>query len=433
MIMEMKRILSFIVIFTFFIFLSLSSQALANGVLLESVGPISTGRGATNIAHADNGSMVRDNPAGLANITSDKIELNADLFSFSMHYQDPQNNDEEGKEPIFTLPSFFYTKRLNKTPLGIGVGVFNSAGYSTEYNLIHPNYGTQKYFSYSSLSKILMGAGYKFGDRFSLGLGMGASYSQVKLELPYTFQTGALKGIPALINMKGDDWTYTWNLGAQWQIFSKTTLGLAYRSQDTFNMHGDLDMDIPALAQTGPDTTAHYDLDFDFRWPRSLGLGLLHRLTDKHTLSFDVMWIDWSSAFDDLTLKLSNGDNAAFNSQTGKNPQDTLPLDWKDGYSFRLGYEQLLTPGDTLRFGYLYSQSPVPDSTLVPMIPGILTHMLSVGYSREWKNWSFNLAYLYAFPSKQSVGTSKIVGGDFDSSSLKQSLHCLCLGVGYRI
>ncbi|MGA1790297.1 MAG: OmpP1/FadL family transporter [bacterium] len=420
----MKRILYSTLILILLISIFIVSQALANGVLLESVGTTSTGRGATDIAYSDNGIMVHNNPAGLADLEDDRIEITTELISFSMHYQDPQN-DEEGKEPLCFLPSLFYMKHFDEIPLGIGFGIFSSAGYSTDYDLVHldPNYGTQKYFSYSSLSKLLVGAGYKIKEGFSLGMGIGASYSKVELEMPYTFQTGAMAGTPALINMDADDWSYTWNMGAKLDISSKTSLGVTYRSKDSFDMHGDLDLNIPGLG------AAHYAVDFDFCWPQSAGIGILHHLTQNHRLSFDVVWIDWSSAFDDLTLKLSNGNNVAFPLEA----KDTLPLAWKDSYSFRLGYEQLLTPVDTLRLGYIYIKNPVPDDTLTPMIPGILTNMITIGYGREWKNWIFNLAYLYAFSNTQSVGTSRIIGGDFDSSSVKESLHCFSFGIAYRL
>ena len=111
--------------------------------------------------------MVHNNPAGLAKLESDKIEITTELISFSMHYKDLQN-DEEGKEPVCLLPSLFYMKHFDGIPFGIGVGIFSSAGYSTDYDLVHPVYGVQRYYSYSSLSKILVGAGYKFRDNFSL-------------------------------------------------------------------------------------------------------------------------------------------------------------------------------------------------------------------------------------------------------------------------
>ena len=131
---------------------------------------------------------------------------------------------------------------FNELPFGIGLGIFSSAGYSTEYDLVHPAYGRQKYFSYSSLSKILLGVGYKITDQWSFGIRPGPSYSKVELELPYTFQTGPLAGIPALLELEADAWSYTWNVGVQWDISSKTTLGLTYRCQDAFDMYGDLDM-----------------------------------------------------------------------------------------------------------------------------------------------------------------------------------------------
>ncbi|MGA1868340.1 MAG: OmpP1/FadL family transporter [bacterium] len=413
-----------------------TAHVMANGVLLESIGTMSTGRGATNIAYSDNGTMVYDNPAGLAHLTKDTMEFSTEFLSFSMHYKDPQN-DEEGSEPVCILPSLFYMKHFNDRPLGIGVGIFSSAGYSTEYDLSHPLYGTQDYSSYSSLSKILIGAGYKINDHLSVGLSVGPSYSKVELKLPYTFQTDPLAQIPvpALIDLKADGWSYTWNIGAQWDISAQSTVGIIYKSKDLFDMQGDLDMDIPALAAQTSDTSAHYDLDFDFKWPQSVGVGVLQRLTEKHRLSFDCIWIDWSSAFDKVVLKLSKGDNDYYNTNplVGTSPRDTLPLDWKDSYSFRLGYEQLLTPKDTLRCGYLYSQSPVPDRTLTPLIPGILNHMISVGYSREIKNWRLSVAYLYAFCSKQSVEESAIIGDDFDASSVKESLHCVSVGVAYQL
>ena len=96
-----------------------------------------------------------------------------------------------------------------------------------------------------------------------------------------------------------------------------------------------------------------------------------------------------------------------------------------------MGYEYLLNMADTLRFGYIYHRNPVPDSTLVPVIPGILEHLVSVGYGRHWKNWNFDVAYQYTFGSRQSVGTSDILGGDYDDSSVDIDAHVLTLGVQY--
>ncbi|MGA1826025.1 MAG: OmpP1/FadL family transporter [bacterium] len=409
------------------------AHALANGVLMNCIGPASTGRGGTNIAHADNSAMIHDNPAALANMDGAQAGLSLDFITLPMEYTDP-SNDESAKDTLSTLPSCAYMKPYGTLPMGIGIGFYNPAGFSADYDLLHP-YGEQRYYSKASLSKVLLGAGMKINNALSLGIAMGAAYSKLELELPYTFQTGTLAGTPALIDLEGDKWIFTWNVGAQWDISENTVLGLTYRCQDQFSMSGDLDIDIPPIGL--PDTSAHYKARFTLTWPQSVGAGLWHRMNDNHKLSCDIVWVNWSSAFDEWTLKMSESDNAGYDAAAGTTPQDTLPLNWKDSYSFRLGYEYLLNPKsasrkDTIRFGYIYDKSPVPDSTLTPLVPGILTHMLTIGYGRELGNWALNCAYLYSFKSEQSVGTSEIQGGDFDSSSVAISTHFFSLGIGYK-
>jgi long-subunit fatty acid transport protein len=184
------------------------------------------------------------------------------------------------------------------------------------------------------------------------------------------------------------------------------------------------------------DRTAHYKVGFDLRWPQILGAGVKHIYKTNHRISFDVLWIDWSSAFSELKFELSEGDNPQLNGivsmMTGSDSvQDTFPLHWKDSYSLRLGYEYFLNAKDTLRFGYIYNENPVPSSTLTPLIPGIIKHEVTLGYGRTWDKWAFNVSYLYAFKSEQSVNNSEILGGDFDQSTVRVSAHFLSLRFQY--
>jgi long-subunit fatty acid transport protein len=395
------------------------SSSLANGVLLDAKGPITLGRGGTNIAHSDNGILIHDNPAALARLQGKNIEGALDMLMFPMNYKNT-NNNKKGEDQAFFLPTFAYTHNVQQSRFGMGAGVYNPAGFSAEYNLNHPLYGEQKYFSNASLTKILLGAGYNITDKWSFGVGFGPAYTNMELELPYPFQTGLLLGNTALIDMEGDDWALTWNLGTQLEVSSNTTLGLSYVCQDKFRVQGDLDAEVPGVA-------AHYKVDLDFSWPQILGAGVKHLLKKNQSISFDVLWIDWSSAFNELKFELSEGDNAGLPTSY----QDTFPLHWKDSYSLRLGYEYFLNDKDTLRFGYIYNENPVPSSTLTPLIPGILKHEVSLGYGRTWEKWAFNVSYLYAFKSEQSVSNSEIKGDDFSQSTVKISAHFLSLRFQY--
>jgi long-subunit fatty acid transport protein len=98
--------------------------------------------------------------------------------------------------------------------------------------------------------------------------------------------------------MQGDALTLAWNIGAQWRISPNTTLGIAYHYQDKFELSGDCDLDTTGGGLPVTDPMAHYDIEFDFTWPQSLGVGITHGFKDDHRISADVKWIDWFSAFD---------------------------------------------------------------------------------------------------------------------------------------
>ena len=429
----MKKISAALICTLCFSFI-LVNQSFANGVMRDSMGPVAGGRGGTNIAHIDNGILIHDNPSALTELNGKRVEADLDFVALSMNYRDPDNDEDGDDTPVF-IPSMSYAQELEQGRLGVGFGVYSPAGFVTDYDLVHPVWGEQEYSSEASLTKILLALGWKFTDEVSLGIAAGPAFSKVGFEEPYHFQTlppaHPLAGAPVLMDLEGDAWAFAWNIGAQWRMSPDTTLGLAYHAPNKFDMNGDCDVDATALF--GPGATAHYDkVEFDFTWPQSLGVGMTHRLKDGHRVSADVAWIDWSSAFDDVTFKLSDGDNPVFDATLGNAPEDTLSLNWKDSYAFRLGYEYLWTVADTLRCGYVYNRNPVPDSTLVPVIPGILEHVITIGYGRNWKSWTLDFAYKYSFGSRQSVETSKIVGGDYDNSSVDVDAHVFRLGIQYR-
>lgn len=417
-----KLILLLIISGTFII---LIKNAHANGVLVDAMGPVAGGRGGTNIAYFDNAVLLHDNPGALANLEGKQLDCSIDFINLPMKFKNTLN-DKKGEDQLFILPTISYTRPIGKDDLVLGIGLFNPAGFSTEYRLMHPAYGDQKYYSYASLTKLLFGLGWKFNNRLSLGVAVGPAYTQTELEFPYTFQTGVLASTPILINMDGDDLSLCWNFGLQWKLSSETTFGLSYVDQDKFHIDGDIDVDGTGVILV-PDPTAHYKISFDYRWPRMVGAGVVHQFESIHRLSFDVLWIDWSSAFNEWKLSMSEGDSSSLYTVL----EDTFPLHWKDSYAFRLGYEYLLNTKDTLRFGYIYNKNPVPAATQTSLVPGIFKQGISFGYGRQWENWKFNAAYYYSFENEQSVETSEILGGDFNQSTLKVGIHFLSIGLQY--
>lgn len=441
-------------IFIFFVTLSslcINKLYAADGVVLDSMEVVSAGRGGVNISHADNGALIHDNPAALVNMPSGKlIDLNVEFIYPEVRYEDPVDFDHT-KHEVFIIPSFsFVYKNTEESRFAFGIGAFSPAGFGTEYRLEHlinrsteagdipVSFGDQVYRSEASLVKILASTSFKVNESLSLGFSVGPAFQKIELEMPYTFQTGALSGVGVLGEMDAhDNFGLAYTFGAQYKISENTVVGFSYVSESRATLKGEADISLPDEAPESAlfnNRNAEYDISTRFEWPRSIGMGISHKMGMSHGFSFDVLWFDWASAFDSLDIKLSDGDNAEFNAALGETIRDSFPLDWDSSFAFRFGYEYFLkgSSNNIIRGGYIYNENPVPDDTQIPLIPGMLKHTFSVGYSRKWDKWEFGIASQFMISDGEDVSSSKIVGGDFDESTVKAKAYLLFLGMKYR-
>jgi long-chain fatty acid transport protein len=395
--------------------------AYADGVFRDSVGATSSGRGGTNISHSDNGAILLSNPAGMVNVPGDGLfELGVDSLVTDLHYSDPQNS-VDAEFGLSALPEVAVIFRSEDENWAAGIGVFVPAGFGAEWHMNGPVpiTGPQEYRSFGALAQILPGVSARLTDRLSVGATLGLAISHAELQGPFFVQTGALQGAPTILDLEANGAALTWSVGLQYILSERTTVGLVYSSENRFTLTGNAD----ATVFLGPPALSGFDAELELIWPQSAGVGITHLLTDRQRLSADVVWVDWSSAFDELRIELSNPTNPGFVPLSPIN--DALPLDWDDVISVRLGYEFFWTRKDVLRAGYIYNSQSVPDSTLTPYIPGILRHTVSAGYGRQLRNARFDAAYQFAFSDGRDVGTSGLVGGDFSNSDFDAQAHWL--------
>ena len=151
---------------------------------------------------------------------------------------------------------------------------------------------------------------------------------------------------------------------------------------------------------------------------------MAHKLCPHRTVSADVIWFDWSNSFNNVGVNLQNPTNPIFG-LIAPRINESLPLNWFDSVSMRLGYQQQLDIGGTFRIGYVYHPNPVPLSTLTPFLPATLTNTFTIGYGFNWRTWAIDMGWAHAFSSPQSIGTSSIVGGDFNNSTIKTQVDAL--------
>jgi len=404
------------------------SRTWADGVVRDSVGPTSSGRGGTNIAHADNGSIILSNPAALVNIPTQQMsEFGVDTLLTDLKYTDAENRDNARSNP-FVLPEAAVMERSRDGRWAVGLGFFVPAGFGATWDLNSRVLGKRRFETFAAVGKVLPSAAVRVTDRLSVGATLGVAVSHAEVESPFFVQTGALAGAPTLLDLQGTGAAPTWSVGLQYQVSDRTTIGAAYVSETRFRLDGRAGVDAFVIPGAPP-VRSRFDLQLDMVWPRSAGVGITHRLSDNQRVSLDVLWFDWSSAFDRIDMEFRNPTNPFF-APLGPRIRDSLPLDWKDSVSVRMGYEYFFRNRNVLRLGYVHNSQTVRSSTLTPFIPATLEHTVSVGYG-HWLpgNARLDLAYQWAIGPNDGPNQSRLVGGEFDNSEVEVQAHWIFVGV----
>ena len=403
-------------------------QARADGLVRDGIGPISTGRGGTNLGFADNGAVILDNPGALVNVANDGLlELGVDTVISQVHYTDNKPNDVQSAIRPIPTPNIAYIRRSKDKRWAWGLGVFGPAGFGASYEFQNSFAGPQQYKSFDAVAKLLPTLSYRVTDRLSIGGSVGIAASYLDLQGPLFMQDGALRGAPAIVNLQGFGVAPVGSFGMQYKLTEKTTLGMSFTSMTKFHMGGVMNANVYGV--TPLPVYSRFSSSTDINWPRSLAFGLAHKINPKHVIGIDMAWYDWKHAYNNVGINLTDASNPLVPMLAGPAIVQRLPLNWHDTVSLRLGYQWMPNSKNTYRIGYVYHNSPTPSYSLTPYTDGILLHAFSAGYSRKIGRAYLNAAYQFTFGPTRHVTVSSFAGGDFSNSTLHAQAHVASLSL----
>jgi long-chain fatty acid transport protein len=142
-------------------------------------------------------------------------------------------------------------------------------------------------------------------------------------------------------------------------------------------------------------------------FPEIVSLGIAYRPGRKWTVSFELEWLGWS-AFDQTDIELEKKvPEAGITNRS-------IPLDWKDTWIIKIGTEYKLLENLSLRGGYAYVQTPVPEHTLSPANPDSNQHNFSVGMGYRKGKVVLDLFYAAGFSEDLKV-RNNILNGEYEN------------------
>ena len=381
--------------------LTAGSALATNGMNMIGYGVRSSGMGGADAAVLTGASGVSGNPAVMGKTTPRSITAGISLLMPKLNVSnETMGLDLDGENQTFPLPSLAYTSRLGCGSKWImGLEAYAQGGMGVDFQ----NFPTGPTTADDVMSNVMYmrltaAAGYEATEALSLGLSAIAGYAGMKFAMFPESQGG--------IDVEGlSDFGYAGRVGMHYQITDAVGFGAVYTTETALELDGGT-----ATINFGSEAGGKVEYDakmIDFTWPSELEFGIAVQPSSSFLIAADAKLINWSSAISVVDLEVSNPpegypETPFPDGMGGYSNTTSFQMNWEDQWVYALGVEYRVNPVHTIRAGYNYGKSPVPDDYLSPLFPAILEQHVTLGYGLDLGAWDLNLAYELGFEKSQT-------------------------------
>ncbi|WP_027358923.1 OmpP1/FadL family transporter [Desulforegula conservatrix] len=444
------------------ILLTMTGQSFAGNVESFGIGARATALGGAFSATANDPYAAYYNPAGLTQIDSPMLSTGLSVMDPNLKAHKFTVEGSDGN-PVFGptgiadesddlfVPHMGFAMPVNKQ-ISIGMAAYVPYGLDVEWS---PN--TTKnpaaynwFHSYYMREVVTPTVAYKVNDQFSIGLGVSLGKSKSGAERVVYYPTTATQAMTkgfidqgmssaaaaakanAIMTMVGgtlpatkppalaaipdstyqslllvqttnsyndslmkaemeDDFNYSFNIGFMYKPVNSVSLGLTYRSKADAEFDGPLKINNVKVANA--------ELDYDH--PDQIQAGVRYQPNDKVSMEADVVWTYW---------RHNEYQREYFKPYliVPTVTEKTYDRDWNNTNQLRLGIEWKALDYMTVRAGYFYDPSPIPDDTFDIMWPDAdrKTYSIGLGFNCG-KNITIDTALQYAIAE-----AGRIIGGE---------------------
>lgn len=392
------------------------------GFQVPEQGVAATGMGGAFIGKADDLSAVYQNPAGLAQLPGtrlygDVVGITAAATFTRQGFDGQDNKSDLIPVPMMVISSDFGGRLKNMVA---AIAVNAPFGLRNAYD----ESGPQRYTTTDiSLATIYTGASLGWQVTPMVSVGGGVQYVYATAEIGQHINYGgflnpALNEVPlydgVLDVTEATASGFAGNLGLLVKATDSMQFGVTWRSGIELDISGSTKLTIPpAVTQLSGGLMQSLEIDGSttVALPQIMGAGVAFKPMDMLTLVGDLNWINWS-VYENLDFD--------FDPDVPYLPDTEGPRSWEDTFAVRVGAEYQLNDMYAVRAGYLFDQSPIPDDTLGPELPGGDRHGIAVGGGITWQQMVIDFSYTRLFIEERTVETSLRgpgVLGDYETSA----------------
>jgi len=347
-------------------------------------------------------SAVYYNPAALTEIEGNQLIGGLNYINVQSNVQNSGSKSINRQDNTF-IPTFFGNFHIPESNFTLGVGFYAPFGLSVDYD---KDAFTRYAVNEGKLSPyyINWALGWRPSENFAIGAGVsyvGASATlsrAIYLDTVLGAPPGALSDASAKIH--GRTQNATFNLGL---LLKHPTIpikfGITYRGRVFLNFKGS-DVKFQDSATLGGTQTRTEVSDGSIVLPMVVSAGINWQINPKWSLEFVYDWTKWN---DLQQFKFTFEDTLPAAAGNVPIPSLTVSADWKNTSTLRLGTHFQLNKSWNFLAGIAIEETPIPSSTLGPLVPGadILTLNGGIGYT--WKKLTLTLSYMAVFYENREV------------------------------
>jgi long-chain fatty acid transport protein len=303
------------------------------------------------------------------------------------------------------LPTLFANYHIPGTDLTVGLGSYTPFGLATSYD---EESFTRFAAIRSQLKTLYVTPSIAWRPVPYLSIGGGMSFVHSSALLSRKLFLGAIGIGEGRLRITDTDDAYAYNIGIVLKPHQQIKLGLTYRSRVALEFDR-ADVKFSDALITGGASTSTKATGINVPIPPVINAGVQWQVTPSWKLELDYNFTRWSE-FNHLKARFKVPLPALGGAVLI--PGFMLPQDWKDTSTFRAGTAYAVTDALELRTGFSLDQSPIPDRTLNPTIPGANILTLNGGIGYRWNRVYLDLSYMAIFYEDRRVKNNSLETGN---------------------
>jgi long-chain fatty acid transport protein len=359
--------------------------------------------GGAATAGVDDPSAVYVNPAALTNIEGSQIMAGLTYVNTVSSIRNSGVKSRNLHDDDF-IPNIFANYNIPNTNVSLGLGSYSPFGLATSY---HPNSFTRYAAIRSELRTIFVTPSIAWKPVSYLSVGGGVSFVHSSALLSRAIFFGPFGDGRIRITDTANGYGY--NLGILAQPVEQLRFGVAYKSRVNLEFDS-ADVKFVDAAGAGGTPTRAKATGINVPLPPTINFGIHWQVNPAWGLEFQYDFVRWSE-LEHLKAKFP----VPLPGLLGGFPISgfLLPQNWKDASTLRFGSSYKLTQNVEARAGFALEETPVPASTLGPVIPGADYLSLTAGLGYKWKSINVDVGYMGVFYKSRRVNNSVLeTGGD---------------------